>query len=308
MTSLVSAFAITDDGASNAPRGVPKRSPPNAVTIAAVDPSGGAGAVADVKAMSACGAYACAVMAALTAQNTQAVTAIQTLPAQFVKQQIETLFADVPIHAVKIGMLATAQTTITVAECLAAWQPKTAKHVVLDPVMVAKSGDSLLAKDAVSAMREALFPQASIITPNLPEAGALLNERAPETLKEMQRAAEKLRRMLPDTSERWVLVKGGHLSTNELVDLLHDGDRMIEIPGQRVDTRNTHGTGCTYSAAIAALLPQSNDVPQAVKRAHAYLARAIQFADFLNVAGDPSTGHGPVYHFHEMWQRGGVMS
>jgi hydroxymethylpyrimidine/phosphomethylpyrimidine kinase len=301
MTSIVSPFAVTDPPLSGS-RSVPKRAPPNVVTIAAVDPSGGAGTVADVKAMSACGAYACAVMAALTAQNTQAVTAIQTLPAQFVKQQIETLFADVPIHAVKIGMLATAQTTTTVAECLAAWQPKTAKHVVLDPVMVAKSGDSLLAKDAVAAMREALFPQASIITPNLPEAGALMNERPPETLKEMYRAAEKLRRMLPDSGARWVLVKGGHLSANELVDLLHDGDRMIEIPGQRIDTRNTHGTGCTYSAAIAALLPQSNDVPQAVKRAHAYLARAIAFADLLNVAGDPSKGHGPVYHFHEMWK------
>jgi hydroxymethylpyrimidine/phosphomethylpyrimidine kinase len=208
---------------------------------------------------------------------------------------------------VKIGMLATAQTTITVAECLAAWQPKWDKHVVLDPVMIAKSGDSLLEKDAVAAMREALFPQASIITPNLPEAGALLDERMPETLKEMQRAAEKLRRLLPDAPDKnqtWVLLKGGHLAggSNDLVDLLHDGDQMIEIPGRRIDTKNTHGTGCTYSAAIAALLPQSATVPQAVQRAHAYLARAIGFADLLNVAGDKKNSHGPVYHFHEWWR------
>ncbi len=299
---IASQFDIDPAGPQAAAK-PPRRSPPNVVTIAAVDPSGGAGTVADVKAMSACGAYACAVMAALTAQNTQAVTGIQTLPAAFVKLQIETLLADVPIHAVKIGMLATAQTTITVAECLAAWQPTWDKHIVLDPVMIAKSGDLLLEKDAIAAMREALFPQVNMITPNLPEAGALLQERAPETLKEMQRAAEKLRRLLPDAGARWVLVKGGHLAggSNDLVDLLHDGDQMIEIPGRRIDTKNTHGTGCTYSAAIAALLPQSTSVPQAVQRAHTYLARAIEFADLLNVAGDKEKSHGPVYHFHQFW-------
>jgi hydroxymethylpyrimidine/phosphomethylpyrimidine kinase len=297
MTSIVSPFRITEPSASG-----PKVKPPNVLTIASLDPSGGAGSIADVKAMSALGAYACSVMAALTAQNTRAVTAIQTLPTAFVKQQLETLFADVPIHAVKIGMLATAPTTVAVAESLAAWSPAWAKQVVLDPVMIAKSGDSLLAKDAISAMREALFLQASMITPNLPEAGALLDERPPETLKEMRRAAERLRRLLPDAGERWVLVKGGHLSSDSLVDLLHNGDRMIEIEGQRFATRHTHGTGCTYSAAIAALLPQSPSIEQAVRRAHAYLAQAIVHADKLNVAGHETQGHGPVYHFHELWR------
>jgi hydroxymethylpyrimidine/phosphomethylpyrimidine kinase len=298
MSTIASAFSITELHASAAP----KRNPPNVLSIASLDPSGGAGSVADVKAMSACGAYACSVMAALTAQNTQAVTAIQTLPTIFVKQQLDTLFTDVPIHAVKIGMLATAATTVVVAESLTSWEPATPKHVVLDPVMIAKSGHSLLAKDAIGAMREALFPQASMITPNLPEAGALLGERPPETLKEMRRAAERLRRQLSDKNTCWVLLKGGHLTGNELVDLLHDGDRMIEIMGQRIATRHTHGTGCTYSAAIAALLPQMPSTEAAVRAAHQYLAQAIAHADLLNVAGHASLGHGPVYHFHQHWK------
>ncbi len=164
------------------------------VTIAGVDPSGGAGVFADLKAFSALGAYGCGVVAALTAQNTQAVTGVHVPPTDFLRLQIDTLFADVSIHATKIGMLGSAEVTTTVAERLAHWR---AANVVLDPVMVAKSGDSLLAKSAISAMREALFPQAFLITPNLPEAGVLLEQRAPDTVKEMYRAAERLRELLP---------------------------------------------------------------------------------------------------------------
>ncbi|MBP7469156.1 MAG: bifunctional hydroxymethylpyrimidine kinase/phosphomethylpyrimidine kinase, partial [Thauera sp.] len=245
--------AASKGGASAASSGKSSRIP-NVVSIAGVDPSGGAGVFADLKAFSALGAYGCGVIAALTAQNTQAVTGVHVPPTDFLRLQIDTLFADVAIHASKIGMLGSAEVTATVAERLAHWQ---AANVVLDPVMVAKSGDSLLAKSAISMMREALFPQAFLITPNLPEAGVLLEQRAPDTVKEMYRATERLRELLPLSSERWVLLKGGHLPGNDLVDLLFDGDRMVELPAQRIETKNTHGTGCTLSSAIAALLPQA---------------------------------------------------
>jgi len=267
---------------------------PNALSIAGVDPSGGAGVLADVKTMSALGAYGCAVIAALTAQNTQGVTAIAPVPPDFVGQQIDTLFADVRIDAVKIGMLGQQPVTTMVAEKLAKWLPP---HVVLDPVMVAKSGDLLLERQAVGALREALLPQATMLTPNLPEAGVLLDERPVETVKEMRRVAERLRRIMAHSGPRWVMLKGGHLPGNDTIDLLHDGDRMIELPGQRIETRNTHGTGCTLSAALAALLPQAEDVPQAARRAKAYLAEALRHADRLQVG----SGHGPTHHFHAWW-------
>ena len=267
---------------------------PNTLTIAGVDPSGGAGILADVKAMSALGAYACAVVAALTAQNTQGVTAVSPVNPEFVGQQIDTLFADVRIDAVKIGMLGQRPVTTIVADKLARWQPA---HIVLDPVMIAKSGDRLLEDDAAGALREQLIPQATLITPNLPEAGALLHERPVETLKEMRRVAEKLRNAMSYHGERWVLLKGGHLPGSEVTDLLHDGDRMIELPGHRIETRNTHGTGCTLSAALAALLPRTNDVPEAARLAKQYLTEAIRQADTLQVG----SGHGPVHHFHAWW-------
>ncbi|MDX3906499.1 MAG: bifunctional hydroxymethylpyrimidine kinase/phosphomethylpyrimidine kinase [Pigmentiphaga sp.] len=267
---------------------------PKALTIAGVDPSGGAGVLADVKAMSALGAYACGVVAALTAQNTQGVTGVLPIDPAFVAQQIDTLFADVPADAVKIGMLGSRPVTEAVAGRLAHWQPP---HVVLDPVMVAKSGDTLLARDAVGALREALLPQVTMITPNLPEAGVLLEQRPADTLRDMRRMAERLREQLAYSGERWVFLKGGHLPGDMAIDLLHDGDRMIELSAPRIDTRNTHGTGCTLSAALAALLPQSQDVPEAARRAKHYLTEAIRHADRLGVGA----GHGPVHHFHGWW-------
>lgn len=273
---------------------------PNVVSIAGIDPSGGAGVLADLKTFSAMGAYGCGVIAALTAQNTQAVTGVHVPPADFLRLQIDTLFSDVHLHATKIGMLSSAEVTATVAERLAHWK---AVNVVLDPVMVAKSGDSLLAKSAISMMREALFPQAFLITPNLPEAGVLLAQRAPESVKEMYRAAERLRELLPLSSERWVLLKGGHLPGNELVDLLFDGDRMVELPAPRIETRNTHGTGCTLSSAVAALLPQTaadfRPVETAVRQARQWLLGAIAHSGELAVG----SGHGPVHHFHALWRR-----
>ena len=266
---------------------------PNVLTIAGVDPSGGAGVLADVKAISALSAYACAVIAALTAQNTRAVTGIHAVPAAFVREQIDTLFADVRIDAAKIGMVGQAPVIREVADRLAHWKPV---HVVLDPVMIAQSGDALLEKAAVGALLEALLPCATVLTPNLPEAGVLLDERAPENLKEMRRAAERLRGRMAHAGSRWVVLKGGHLPGSEAIDVLTDGDRMIELAGRRIDTKNTHGTGCTLSAAIAALLPQSADVPTAVRAAKDYLASAIAAADRLTVG----TGHGPVHHFHAL--------
>ncbi len=273
---------------------------PNVLTIAGIDPSGGAGVLADVKTFSALGAYGCGVIAALTAQNTQAVSAVHVPPTDFLRLQIDTLFSDVQLHATKIGMLGSAEVTATVADRLAHWK---AINVVLDPVMVAKSGDSLLAKSAISMMRDALFPQAFLITPNLPEAGVLLGQRAPESVKDMYRSAERLRELLPLSSERWVLLKGGHLPGNELIDLLFDGDRMVELPAARIETRNTHGTGCTLSSAVAALLPQTaadfRPVETAVRQARQWLLGAIAHSGELAVG----SGHGPVHHFHALWRK-----
>lgn len=267
---------------------------PNTLSIAGVDPSGGAGILADVKTMMALGAYGCAVVAALTAQNTRSVTEILPVAPDFVGRQIDTLFADVRIDAVKIGMLGQAPVTRVVAERLARWRPA---HVVLDPVMVAKSGDHLLERSAVHELRESLLPQATMLTPNLPEAAVLLDMSPADNLKEMRRVAEKLRRLLHDDENRWVFLKGGHLPGNDTIDLLHDGDRLIELPGRRIDTKNTHGTGCTLSAALAALLPQCADVPEAAQRAKHYLVQAIAQSGVLSVGG----GHGPVHHAHPWW-------
>jgi hydroxymethylpyrimidine/phosphomethylpyrimidine kinase len=266
----------------------------NVLTVAGVDPSGGAGILADVKAMSANGAYACAVVAALTAQNTVGVDSIFAVPPDFVARQIDTLFADVRIDAAKIGMVGQGPVIRAVAERLAHWRPP---HVVLDPVMIAKSGHGLLERSAVGALREALLPLATTITPNLPEAGVLLESTAPEDVKGMRRAAERLRGLMAHDGERWVFLKGGHLPGGEAIDVLHDGDRMIELAAPRIDTKNTHGTGCTLSAALAALLPQSPDVPTAARRAKDYLGKAIAASGRIEVG----KGHGPVHHFHAWW-------
>ena len=267
----------------------------NILTIAGVDPSGGAGIVADVKAISAQRAYACAVVAALTAQNTCGVTAVVTLDPAFVARQIDTLYADVRIDSLKVGMIGQAAVIETVAQQLAARQTP---HRVVDPVMIAKSGDALLEKSAIGALREVLLPIATIITPNLPEAGVLLEGRPVETTKEMYRVAERLRELMPDTSARWVYLKGGHLPAGDALDLLTDGDRMIELNAPRIQTKNTHGTGCTLSAALAALLPQVGDVPEAARQAKAYLTEALQHADQLSVGA----GHGPLHHFYALWR------
>lgn len=267
---------------------------PNVLTVAGVDPSGGAGIVADIKAISAQRAYACAAVAVLTAQNTRAVTGVLAIDPSFVARQIDTLYADVRIDALKIGMVGQAAVIEVIADRLAA---RDTPYRVVDPVMVAKSGDILLEKSAIGALRETLLPLATVITPNLPEAGVLLEARAVETAKEMYRVAERLRELMRASDARWVYLKGGHLPGDEAFDLLTDGDRMIELNAPRVATKNTHGTGCTLSAALAALLPQTGDVPEAARRAKAYVTEALRHADQLSVG----SGHGPVHHFYGQW-------
>lgn len=276
-----------------------RSSPPNALSVAGIDPSGGAGIFADLKAFSALGAYGTGVVAALTAQNTQGVAGVHGVPPPFVRLQLDTLFADVRIDAAKVGMLGTAEIAIAVAEGLA--PPVSAgrlPHLVVDPVMVAKSGDALLGREAIATLIEAVLPLATVLTPNLPEAGVLLGARPADTTKEMQRAAERLRRLLRDDGQRFVLLKGGHLA-GDATDLLFDGDRMIELTAPRVETRNTHGTGCTLSAAIAALLAHGIEPVAAVRQAKQYLTEALRQADRLDVG----SGHGPVHHFHAWWPR-----
>jgi hydroxymethylpyrimidine/phosphomethylpyrimidine kinase len=264
----------------------------NVLSIAGSDPSGGAGIQADLKAFSALGAYGMAVITALTAQNTQGVRSFQTIDPAFVAEQIDAIFTDVRVDAVKIGMVATAEIAVVVADRL---KRHAARNIVVDPVMVAKSGHHLLHDDAVVALRETLVPSARLITPNLPEAGVLLGGPAPETLGDMQRAVRDLHRL----GSEWVLLKGGHLTGEHSPDLLFDGTTITELSARRIDTRNTHGTGCTLSSAIAALLPRF-DVVEAARRAKVFLTNAIAASDRLTVG----SGHGPVHHFHALWAEG----
>lgn len=263
---------------------------PKVLTIAGSDPSGGAGIQADLKAFSALGAYGMAALTALTAQNTRGVIAVHSVPPDFIAAQIDAIFDDVAVDAVKIGMVGTAPAAAAVAESL---QRNAARTVVLDPVMVAKSGHRLLDDDAVSVLRERLLPLARVVTPNLPEAGVLLGRDAPTDLESMRAAAADLHRQGPHL----VLIKGGHLDGVESPDLLYDGERFVELTARRFVTRNTHGTGCTLSAAIAALLPQRATPKEAVAEAKHYLTAAIRASNGLAVG----SGHGPVHHFHALW-------
>ena len=272
------------------------RSPtPNVLSIAGSDPSGGAGIQADLKAFSALGAYGCAVITALTAQSTRGVTGVHVVPAAFVEEQLETLLADVRIDALKIGMIANAEIARAIARVLRTHRPA---NIVLDPVMVAKGGDRLLAEDAVAAVREELLPLADVVTPNLPEAGELLGIAPPTDEAGMTAAAEAL----VGLGARAVLMKGGHLEGGRSNDLLLSAGSVTRFEAERIDTKNTHGTGCTLSAAIAALLPQSDSIEEAVERAKVYITGAIGHADELDVG----SGHGPTHHFHAMWQRGDI--
>ncbi len=267
---------------------------PQALTIAGSDPSGGAGIQADLKTFSALGAYGMSVLTALTVQNTHGVRGVHAVPPSFVADQIDALFDDTNIDAVKIGMLGSAQTVERVAGCLAERAPPV---VVVDPVMVAKSGHRLLDPDAVAAVRDRLLPLASVITPNLPEAGDLLGEQEAADVAGMRAAAEGLHGLGAAT----VLVKGGHLDAAEAVDVFYDGDSFTELRAPRAATRNTHGTGCTLSSAIAALAPRADSLRAAVDGGKRYLTAALEQADRLPLAATTGEAHGPVHHFHALW-------
>ena len=263
-----------------------------ALTIAGSDSGGGAGIQADLKTFSALGVYGASAITALTAQNTRAVTAVHDVPPGIVAAQIDAVFDDLKVRAVKTGMLFSAELVQAVAEALEGRNVP----VVVDPVMVAKSGDVLLRDDAIAAMRELLFPLAEVLTPNLPEAARLLNRpiAADETEIEIQGRA------LLAFGPRAVLMKGGHAHGSRCVDVLVAENRSpLRFEAARSGTRNTHGTGCTLSAAIAAHLALGADLPAAVREAHAYLQGAINAADLLTVG----SGHGPVHHFHGIWGR-----
>lgn len=269
----------------------------NVLTIAGLDPSGGAGILADVKAMSACGTYGMAVVAALTAQNTCGVSGWQPVAPDFVRAQIDAIFEDIRVDAVKIGMLGTPEVIDAVAEALERHRPP---FIVLDPVMVAKGGDRLLAKEAESALCERLLPLTTVITPNLPEAAVLAGEAEIRERGEMPALARKLLdRLAPDA---WVYLKGGHLTEAESPDLLLSRETSLTFEAPRIATKNTHGTGCTLSAAIAAQLGRGESVPEAVRKAKAYVYEAIAHADELSVGH----GHGPTNHFAALWRSGGL--
>ena len=268
---------------------------PNVLSIAGSDPSGGAGIQADLKAISANGGYGMAALTALTVQNTRGVTGVETIAPAFVAAQIDAIFADIRVDAVKIGMTAAAGIAEAVAESLSR---NNARNVVLDPVMIAKGGHPLLAGDAMETIRTRLLPLADIVTPNLPEAAALLGEDIAETTAEMEAQAERLVALGP----RAVLLKGGHLGGERSPDRLAVAGKgacmdafWLDTP--RVPTRNTHGTGCTLSAALATRLALGDDPRAAAAAAKAYLSGAIAAADRLTVG----SGHGPVLHFHNLW-------
>jgi hydroxymethylpyrimidine/phosphomethylpyrimidine kinase len=260
---------------------------PIALTIAGSDSSGGAGIQADLKTFAAFGVYGASVVTALTAQNTRGVTGIHLVPADFVTAQIDAVFSDLAVNAVKIGMVAQVATIDAIVAGLTQWSPK---HIVLDPVMVATSGDRLLATDAVEALRTKLIPRASLITPNLPEAAALLEE--PVALSEA--AIESQGKRLLALGCPAVLIKGGHGQGTESIDYLIGGDGIIALAAPRIATRNTHGTGCSLSSAIAAGLAKGEDVETAVGNAKVWLSAAIAAADRLDVGH----GNGPIHHFH----------
>lgn len=264
----------------------------NVLSIAGSDPSGGAGIQADIKAISANGAFAMAAITALTAQNTRGVSGVHLVPPPFVADQIGAVFEDIKVDAIKIGMIANAAIAQSVAEVLA---PHIDIPIVLDPVMIAKGGAPLLDPEAMGAMRELLLPLAHIITPNTPEAAALLQCETAQNREEMAAQAEALRASGPAA----VLIKGGHLAGAESPDYLAADDGNVWFEAARVLTKNTHGTGCTLSAALAAQIAQGRSLVEAVKAAKSYVADAIAHADKLEVGH----GHGPTHHFHNFGEK-----
>lgn len=261
-----------------------------ALTIAGSDSGGGAGIQADLKTFSALGVYGASVLTALTAQNTRGVTGVHGVPSDFVRAQIDAVMSDLDVGAIKVGMLATSEIIEAVAAGLDAWP---GPPVVIDPVMVAQSGDPLIDDGAVATLRDRLLPLATVITPNLPEAARLLATETAGTEADMADQGQALIGLGAPA----VLMKGGHGDGPEAIDLLVTEDRVMRLAAPRVDTKNTHGTGCTLSSAIAAGIARGLSLDDAARRAKSYLTEALKSADALAIG----SGHGPVHHFHGLW-------
>ncbi len=261
-----------------------------AMTIAGSDSGGGAGIQADIKTFSALGVYATSVITAVTAQNTRGVTAVEDISPQTIRAQIRAVLADIDVHAIKIGMVSRSETILAIAQELAGYQGP----VVLDPVMVATSGDRLLREDAIEALITGLVPKAAIVTPNLPEAALLTATPIAETRAQMIRQAE----IILTAGAASVLIKGGHADGSDSVDLLIDPAGVTDFSAPRVDTNNDHGTGCTLAAAVTASLANGLLLEEAVGNAKAYLQQALIAGKTLTIGG----GHGPVHHFHQWWR------
>ncbi len=261
------------------------------LTIAGSDSSGGAGIQADIKTFSALGCYGMSVVTALTAQNTRGVTSVHAVPAAFVEDQLEAVFNDLGADAVKIGMLYSVDVVETVARQL---MKHSAKNIVLDPVMSAQSGDRLLQDKAIGAVKDLLMPLATVVTPNVPEASVFLN-RPIYTWEDMREAAIQL----ASCGAGSILLKGGHLDGSDSTDAFYlcREDRFIVLEAERIATRNNHGTGCTFSSAIASFLARGIPLEKAVKQAKEYLTKAIGAGAEFEIG----SGNGPVHHFYEFW-------
>lgn len=253
--------------------------PKNLLSIAGSDPSGGAGIQADLKTFSALGAYGMSVITSLTAQNTQGVQKVAYVDAQMVSAQIKSVFDDIEVHGVKIGMIGSLETAGEIISALKTYEPQ---NVVLDPVMVATSGDQLVSKEVIHMIKQDLFPLCDLITPNIPEHNVLAKSY-PDYF---------------DLGVKHVLVKGGHNAGQKSTDILVDESGITEFEAPWIDTKNTHGTGCSLSSAITVFLAQGCDLEEAIDKAKAFVTEAISHADDLNVG----EGHGPIHHFHCAWQ------
>ena len=262
---------------------------PSAMTIAGSDSGGGAGIQADLKTFCALGVYGTSAITAITAQNTRGVTAIEPVSSRTVSAQIAAVLDDIPPTAIKIGMLGSPDIVAAVAAAIEGYDGP----VILDPVMVAKSGDALLSEEGEAALVELLLPRADVLTPNLPEAARLLGSAPAQDAAEVVRQG----RALLDLGARAVVMKGGHAEGATCIDRLVTASGVITMEQTRCMTRNTHGTGCSLSSAIAAELAKGASVEAAVRRAQVWLHGAIRAADRLDIG----SGHGPVLHFHEVW-------
>lgn len=256
---------------------------PIALTIAGSDSGGGAGIQADLKTFAALGVYGASAITAITAQNTIGVTAVQALAADLVTAQIEAVAGDMPPDAVKTGMLANSAIVEAVAAAIASLE---LPSVVVDPVMIAKSGDRLFDHEALAALKSELLPRARVVTPNVPEAEVLADMKI-ATLDEAREAARRIHKL----GAAAVVVKGGHLPGDDAIDLLFDGRTFTEFRAPRIDTRNTHGTGCTFASAIAAHLAHRRELTEAVRMAKGYVSGAIEHGLAIG------QGHGPLNHF-----------